>query len=133
MCGKENQLSLSKGFYRNGKQWYKCPSCQKPLILRGRQYFVSAEQVSIIGRLLLKQISIRRIYRAMQVAFTYSISLSKDSFGVELSTSYPLFRQETDENPVIYLKVIALECGVLCRTNNRKPGFGLRYLEKSDK
>lgn len=105
-----------KGFSRNGKQRYKCQECKKRIVLHGRQYFVSSEQVAIIGRLLLERISLRGICRAMQVSFSWlRLHIQSVYRTTPEDLNYrPLAGErvslETNGKPVIYLKMMALEC-----------------------
>lgn len=105
-----------KGFSRNGKQRYKCQGCKKRIVLHGRQYFVSSDQVEIIGRLLLERISLRGICRVMQVSFSWlRLHIQSVYRTTPLDLNYQSLVPERvieqrEGKAVIFLKMMALEC-----------------------
>ena len=82
MCEKKDRCPYCLGTNLRPKGWktkangkrqrrFKCQDCKKHILLGGRNWFVSDEQLSLIQKLLLERISLRGICRVVGISLSW--------------------------------------------------------------
>jgi len=99
-------LSLRpKGWNRKRtKRRYKCADCQKHITQRGRDWFVSDEQIVLINALLLERLSLRGICRVVGLCLRWLMSYIKKLYTDQSEGLYEQYRKSpnTDRHIAIY-------------------------------
>ena len=92
MCEKKERCPYCLGTNLRPKGWktkvsgkkqrrFKCKDCKKHILLKGRNWFVSDEQLSLIEKLLLERISLRGICRVLGISLSWLLLYIKKLYN----------------------------------------------------
>lgn len=102
----DSRLVKRNGHTHNGKQNHQCKACQRQFVEHPANISISAEQKTLISKLLLERISLRGICRVVNVSLPWLLAYLEDLYE---EVPADLGIESDSERPEAELQVVEIE------------------------